>query len=316
MDGLASDSAILHAAGGATAQGSRPSQQDRHIIVPPDAFPEGSENKVALFAVFDGHGSHTVAKHAKDHLPRFLLESAEFLQGNYERGMQKAIEKEDRALFEEFKHGEDEYASSGSTVSIAVVDLTKGILVVGNLGDSHILLAERDTESGSVKSIDRLTKEHKPDDPGERQRIEEAGGTVHSQHNIWRIGALNMSRALGDLEYKNPLNNASSSPITNGQKLATGDPSAERDDFLSIKMSFKRVQLEKDKQYVVALTSDGVTNALEDKVIMHSVTHFFNTGMSAEQVARSLVEEATSRPGSDNATCIAVFLSGVEAAPK
>lgn len=44
-----------------------------------------------------------------------------------------------------------------------------------------------------------MSKDHKPDDPLEKQRITEAGGFVSEG----RVNSnLNLSRALGDLEYK------------------------------------------------------------------------------------------------------------------
>jgi serine/threonine protein phosphatase PrpC len=44
-----------------------------------------------------------------------------------------------------------------------------------------------------------MSKDHKPDDPLEKSRITEAGGFVTEG----RVnGNLNLSRALGDLEYK------------------------------------------------------------------------------------------------------------------
>jgi serine/threonine protein phosphatase PrpC len=98
-------------------------------------------------------GSHIVAKHAQRTMLQYLLESQEFRKGNYEQAMQAAIDKEEKTLFKEFRAGSDKFAVSGSTVSIAVVNLTSGILVVGNLGDSHVLMAERDLNNGALKSI-------------------------------------------------------------------------------------------------------------------------------------------------------------------
>lgn len=44
-----------------------------------------------------------------------------------------------------------------------------------------------------------LTTDHKPDDPKEKDRIQKAGGIVANG----RVnGNLNLSRALGDLEFK------------------------------------------------------------------------------------------------------------------
>jgi hypothetical protein len=36
---------------------------------------------------------------------------------------------------------------SGSTAAICLINLTEGELVVSNLGDSHVLLAERDPKT-------------------------------------------------------------------------------------------------------------------------------------------------------------------------
>lgn len=53
-----------------------------------------------------------------------------------------------------------------------------------------------------------MSVDHKPDCPEEKSRIERAGGFVSdgrvngNYFNLYIIGNLNLSRALGDLEYK------------------------------------------------------------------------------------------------------------------
>ncbi|KAL4773151.1 phosphatase 2C-like domain-containing protein [Aspergillus nidulans var. acristatus] len=239
--------------------------------------------------------------------------------------MQAAIDKEDELLLQGFRDGQDFFATSGSTASLALVDMKKGVLVVGNIGDSHILMAERDPETGKVKSIERLTTSHKPESADEKARIEKAGGHVRSHHDISRIGSLNMSRALGDLQYKAPLISAAAAPKTEGQKFATApdpqDVSAQhgaqagtgRDDFITVEMSFRRIDLHKEKQYLLALTTDGVTNALGDGKIMNGIAQMFNTGSKADEVARTVVDQAAATEYADNATCVAVFLNGTKA---
>ncbi|KAL2788562.1 phosphatase 2C-like domain-containing protein [Aspergillus keveii] len=316
MNGTAKHPVSLGEVGSATAQGSRPSQQDRYIALTPDKLPSHAGKDIALFAVFDGHGSEIVAEHALKHIPNSLLDSPAFQEGDYERAMQSAIDQEDKVLFEEFRRGEARFATVGSTVTIVLVNLEKGELVVGNLGDSHAILAEMEDGGKELGSVTRLTESHKPESPDEKKRIEDAGGMVHAQKNVARIGALNMSRAIGDLEYKKPLNNMESGPITEEQQIAVygqDKPAEERDDFLSIEMSFKRIELKEGKQYVLALTSDGVTNYTEDKAIMGSVSQQLKAGFKAEEVAKHLVDEAASRPCSDNATCILVLLNGSQA---
>ena len=44
-----------------------------------------------------------------------------------------------------------------------------------------------------------MSEDHKPDNPGEKKRIESAGGMIADG----RVkGSLNLSRALGDFEFK------------------------------------------------------------------------------------------------------------------
>lgn len=154
-----------------------------------------------------------------------------------------------------------------------------------------------------------------------------------------------MSRALGDLQYKNPLNEITPSKQTNAQQVASADTNTntatsptntdpnsdsnpiEKEDYITAEMSFTRLELQQEKQYMLALTSDGVTNALSDEKVMGMVGELLNSGISAGEVAGRVVGEAvevvTARArlngglggGSDNATCIVVFVNGVEAPP-
>lgn len=74
-----------------------------------------------------------------------------------------------------------------------VVLLTQDKFYVANAGDARCVLFKRDGE------IEALSKDHKPDSEEEKARINKAGGYV----NEGRINDnLNLSRAIGDLEYK------------------------------------------------------------------------------------------------------------------
>lgn len=67
------------------------------------------------------------------------------------------------------------------------------MIIVANIGDSRSILGKK---GGSVME---LSKDHKPDLPDELERIKMAGGSVF----MGRVnGNLNLSRAVGDLDYK------------------------------------------------------------------------------------------------------------------
>jgi len=87
------------------------------------------------------------------------------------------------------KGGEFE-SMAGCTANVAII--YKNQLFVANAGDSRCCLMD----NGKVTE---LSTDHKPDLEGEKDRITKAGGFVSDG----RInGNLNLSRALGDFEYK------------------------------------------------------------------------------------------------------------------
>ena len=70
---------------------------------------------------------------------------------------------------------------------------------MGNSGDSRAVLARKPKAAGGKFVAVALSEDHKPDLATEKARIERAGGFVEDN----RVkGVLNLSRSLGDLEYK------------------------------------------------------------------------------------------------------------------
>lgn len=88
-----------------------------------------------------------VSEHASKKLHYLLTKRPKFHQGDYAAALQSALADEDALLLESFKHDSTEPATSGSTAAVCLVDLTQGELVVSNLGDSHVILAERDPKT-------------------------------------------------------------------------------------------------------------------------------------------------------------------------
>ena len=86
---------------------------------------------------------------------------------------------------------------AGCTANVALI--VGKTLYVANAGDSRAVLCR------DGKPLD-MSKDHKPDDDGEKKRIERAGGFVSDGRVngiiINNLGNLSLSRALGDLEYK------------------------------------------------------------------------------------------------------------------
>mmetsp|Transcript_82480 Transcript_82480/g.150981 ORF Transcript_82480/g.150981 Transcript_82480/m.150981 type:complete len:215 (+) Transcript_82480:1-645(+) len=98
---------------------------------------------------------------------------------------------------------------SGTTASVVIHDHVKNKITVSHVADSTVVLGRfisADRNPSQLEAV-QLTRDHKPDLPDERQRIEDAGGRVvfdgYSNHRVYarnaRYPGLNMSRCLGDL---------------------------------------------------------------------------------------------------------------------
>lgn len=83
---------------------------------------------------------------------------------------------------------------AGCTANVCLITPTK--IICANAGDSRSNICT----NGQVIE---MSLDHKPDDPLEKERIQKAGGEVWEG----RVnGNLNLSRAIGDLEYKTDAN--------------------------------------------------------------------------------------------------------------
>lgn len=180
--------------GVSSMQGWRMTMEDSHISDP--HFAEGA----SLFAVFDGHGGAEVAKFCSKHFPPTLKANLNYQQGNYKAALEETFLKMDEMLLssegpnllKEFR-AESDVNNSFAGCTANVVLLVDGIIYVANAGDSRAVVYTQDGE------VVALSTDHKPDLETEKQRIHNAGGYVSDG----RVNDnLNLTRAIGDLEYK------------------------------------------------------------------------------------------------------------------
>jgi serine/threonine protein phosphatase PrpC len=95
-----------------------------------------------------------------------------------------------KAIKQEHSPEDDFDSMAGCTAVVAYID--EGMLYVANSGDSRCVLGRAGT------AVD-MSYDHKPENAGELARITAAGGSVIDG----RVnGNLNLSRSLGDFEYK------------------------------------------------------------------------------------------------------------------
>ena len=175
-------------------QGWRVEMEDAHSTIA--SLPRF--NSWSYFAVFDGHAGSRISAYCAAKLLDAILTNRDFLPNgsteptveSVEVGMRTGflqLDSEIRNLPETIS-GEDK---SGTTVVCALISPTH--IFLANCGDSRAVISR----SGQVSLC---TQDHKPVNPLEKERIQNAGGSVMIQ----RVnGSLAVSRALGDFEYKN-----------------------------------------------------------------------------------------------------------------
>lgn len=179
--------------GASAMQGWRASMEDDHIHYL--SLPELPE--LSLFGVYDGHGgdmvAHYMASHFKDHLLATNLLAPGMAEETFSSVSQRAFETSLMSIDDELRHLDDVESGKDQSGSTSVMTLlSPGHIVCANTGDSRAVL------SRSGVAIP-LSYDHKPYNPGEKDRIEAAGG--HVKFN--RVnGDLAVSRAVGDFVYK------------------------------------------------------------------------------------------------------------------
>jgi len=189
----------------------------------------GPSKQTQIFGVFDGHGGCEVAKFVSNHFVQEFLSNPNYekndikkaLEENYYQMDKLMLEKEgSEELLYEYKKSKEEAEKikennknaqiemlrqvidpkeqpdakismfTGCTANVLVIHDKK--LFFANAGDSRSILCKKG--QAIPMSVD-----HKPSIPAELKRIERAEGWV-SDGRI--LGNLNISRGIGDSEYK------------------------------------------------------------------------------------------------------------------
>lgn len=168
-------------------------------------------------------------------------------------------------------------------------------IVSANVGDSRAVLSRRGT------AMD-LTRDHKPNDRAERERIESLGGTVDwcgefdrrgrpvEHTGVYRINRnLALSRAIGD---------RSERPwVTNAVDLA-------------------HCLIDEDNDSFVLLATDGLFDVMTSQEVVTFVHGIMDSAPQEHRqelqhdIAKYVVEEALKRGSSDNITVVVLWVNG------
>jgi len=261
-------------------QGWRVSMEDAHqhiLELSPDD-PEAS-----FFAVFDGHGGAKVAQYSSIHLHKLLVKRPEYIQQNYPLALQQAFLECDRTMkvASELK---DEMA--GCT---AVSVLIKGEQIwCANAGDSRCI-------GGVGGKAVALSKDHKPNNKKELERITNAGGFVEFN----RVnGNLALSRALGDFIFK------MNEQLPQNEQIVSAEPDVEV------------AELTEEWDFLL-IACDGIWDVLSNQEVCDFVTARIGRNLDPSRICEELMDRCLAPDcqvgglGCDNMTVVLVcFLHG------
>uniref|UniRef100_A0A671XXE4 Protein phosphatase 1B n=1 Tax=Sparus aurata TaxID=8175 RepID=A0A671XXE4_SPAAU len=267
-------------------QGWRVEMEDAHTAVL--GLPTPGMTDWSFFAVYDGHAGSRVANYCSKHLLEHII-SASFGAGGTQgsqavpptveavkSGIRTGFLRIDEHMrsFSDLRNGMDR---SGST-AVGIL-LSPDHFFFFNCGDSRAVLYRNSQVCFS-------TLDHKPCNPRERERIQNAGGSVMIQ----RVnGSLAVSRALGDYDYK----------CVDGkgptEQLVSPEPSV-----------FEMVRAPEQDQFVV-LACDGIWDVMSNEELCEFVKSRLEVSDDLERVCTDLFWSMTS--GSrDNMSIVLVCL--------
>ncbi|GBG25566.1 Protein phosphatase 1B [Hondaea fermentalgiana] len=269
-------------------QGWRVNMEDAHV----HRIGLGDRGDLGLFGVFDGHGGRLVACHAAENLEAEICGNEHFSKlpaaGTSSAGKEAAatlgkavcaaflsLDKKMREL-DQIKGGVDH---SGSTAVVSFI--TPSHYVVGNCGDSRLVICGEDKVLFS--SLD-----HKPTQPSEQARIENAGGTV----SFRRVnGDLAVSRALGDFLYK------ANDSLPDVEQQVSAEPDVS-------------VIARKPTDQFVLLACDGIWDVMSNEAVCSFVLTKMREGLPLSLICEDLIDHCLDLGSRDNMSVIIVALPG------
>ena len=172
--------------------------------------------RVSFFGIFDGHGGETCSEYLRDNLHDLLCHNNEFFPENIPSAIKLAFQKAEKNFLEKYAINEKKEMKDKSGSCAVILILVDNKIYIANVGDSRCLLS-----MNNGKKFIEVTKDHKPNSPEEKKRIESFGGKIYQTETLikksskleiigkklvgpYRVspGGLSVSRTIGDIEAK------------------------------------------------------------------------------------------------------------------
>ena len=191
-----------------------------------------------------------------------------------------------------FTQGMNESANVASYCgcTATVVLISKDHIYCANAGDSRTVLGR----TNGPKMCEPLSEDHKPENTDERARIEKAGGFVEDN----RVnGSLNLSRSMGDFEYKNRKD------LDYKQQMVIVDP------------EIKKVSRQANDQFIM-MACDGIWDCVTSEEGIERMREALSKRKSSEPITGCIEDLfdniiasdilSSGGVGTDNMTCILI----------
>lgn len=152
---------------------------------------ENGELEYIFAGVYDGHGGDEASKYARFHLLENIKLEKGFLSDNDSEFLQAIrngfLITHDNMEQEhvKWKKNQNGYNSTAGT-TVTTMFIKNRRLYVGHVGDSAIFVIKRDRNT-NIPYVEMATKEHKPNDKTELERIRNCGGIVVKKSNCHRV---------------------------------------------------------------------------------------------------------------------------------
>ena len=271
----------------------KPTNEDRITIALELEKPPYREHEVwpkcSLFAIFDGHRGPECSQFLKDNFNNFLVNDFSF-PTNPRLSLKNAFQEAETKFLTTACESEN-YSGSCALVLLFIGKFC----YCANLGDSRAIAC-----SGS--RIVPFSKDHKPSNPEEKERIEKAGGKIYRndfmQNGKVRLGCfrvnpggLAISRSLGDMKAKFPKYGGNSQVVISNPDITVFQ--VQHFDF-------------------IVMGSDGLFDKLSNEEIVRSVfdaAKANEVGFQLVAATEELLKKAFEHKSMDNISTVIIALS-------
>ena len=298
-------------------QGWRKRMEDAHIT----KISLGPENSLNLFGVFDGHGGKEISQFVSNHFSEEFIVNKNYLNGDIKTALKENFIKMDEIMQtlngkEEIKKyarkskeeddiqnqnkndplanilppkdpESDEIAMrTGCTACVCAIDEKSKKIYFANAGDSRVVLCKKNIAYP-------MSTDHKPELESEKNRIYKADGWI-SEGRV--KGNLNLTRGLGDLEYK------TNKKLKPEEQIITSNPDILIED------------LTNDIDFII-VACDGIWDCLTNQQACDFVLNRINKDKNAKlsKIVEDMLDQICATDlynetgvGCDNMTCMII----------